>query len=66
MRAVPPAPDAAPPSLKRVVEGLRYAAGRQELMGTYLVDMAAMFFGMPMALFPALAVRFGGPAVLAG
>jgi MFS family permease len=33
-------------------------------MGTYLVDMAAMFFGMPMALFPALAERFGGLAIL--
>ena len=47
-----------------MVEGLRYARSRPELIGTYLVDMAAMFFGMPMALFPALAVRFGGSAAL--
>jgi MFS family permease len=64
MRPAPPPPGAAAPSFGRVMEGLRYAWGRQELMGTYLVDMAAMFFGMPMALFPALAERFGGPAVL--
>lgn len=59
MRAVPPPPDAERPSLRRVVEGLRYARSRPELMGTYLVDMAAMFFGMPTALFPALALQFG-------
>lgn len=64
MRAVPPAPDAEQPSLRRVVEGLRYARSRPELMGTYLVDMVAMFFGMPEALFPAIAVRYGGPGVL--
>jgi MFS family permease len=64
MRAVPPPAEAERPSLRRVVEGLRYARGRPELIGTYLVDMAAMFFGMPMALFPALAERYGGSAAL--
>ncbi|MGH2442959.1 MAG: MFS transporter [Chloroflexota bacterium] len=64
MRAVPPAAGAEKPSLNRVLEGLRYARSRQELMGTYLVDMAAMFFGMPMALFPALATHYGGASVL--
>jgi MFS family permease len=64
MRAVPPPVDAERPSLRRVVEGLRYARSRQELIGTYLVDMTAMFFGMPMALFPAIAQVFGGPQVL--
>ena len=64
MRAVPPPIDAERPSLRRVVEGLRYARSRKELIGTYLVDMTAMFFGMPMALFPAIAQEFGGPQVL--
>ena len=64
MRPVPAPPDAERPSLARVVEGLRYARSRPELMGTYLVDMAAMFFGMPLALFPALAGRYGGSAAL--
>ena len=64
MRAVPPPPDAERPSLRRVVEGLRYARSRPELMGTYLVDIVAMFFGMPTALFPALAPHYGGPGVL--
>ena len=64
MKAVPPPPDAEAPGLRAVVAGLRYAAGRQELIGTYAVDMVAMFFGMPMALFPALAQRYGGAGVL--
>ncbi|MEP7340755.1 MAG: MFS transporter [Acidobacteriota bacterium] len=51
------------PSLKSVVEGLKYAGGRQELLGTYLIDINAMFFGMPIALFPAIAESFGGASV---
>ena len=45
-------------------EGLRYAGSRQELIGTYLVDMNAMFFGMPLALFPAIAAGYGGAGAL--
>ena len=51
-------------SWRSVVEGVRYAGSRQELLGTYLVDMNAMFFGMPLALFPAISERYGGPGVL--
>ncbi len=64
MRAVPPPVDAERPSFRRVVEGLRYARSRPELIGTYVVDIVAMFFGMPMALFPAIAEGLGGPRVL--
>lgn len=64
MRAVPPPVDAARPSVRRIVEGLRYARSRSELMGTYIVDVIAMFFGMPIALFPAIASGLGGPKVL--
>src|SRR6202048_3906348 len=64
MRAVPPPVNAERPSFRRVVEGLRYARSRPELIGTYAVDMIAMFFGMPMALFPAIAQGLGGPGVL--
>ena len=64
MRAVPPPPDAPPVSLQSIAEGIRYARSRQELLGTYGVDIIAMFFGMPMALFPAIASRFGGAGVL--
>ena len=63
MQSVPPPPDADRPSLRSVVDGLRYARSRQELLGTYLIDLNAMFFGMPMALFPAIAESFGGASV---
>ena len=39
------------PTLKSVVEGVHYAWRRKEILGTYLIDMNAMFFGMPTALF---------------
>jgi MFS family permease len=64
MRAVPPSPDADRVSIAAVVAGLRYARSRQELLGSYLVDINAMFFGMPLALFPQIAATLGGPAVL--
>ena len=64
MKAVPPPVDAERPSLRRVLEGIRYARSRPELIGTYVVDIVAMTFGMPMALFPAIAQGLGGPSVL--
>jgi MFS family permease len=64
MKAVPPPVDAERPSVRRVIEGLRYARSRPELIGTYVVDIVAMTFGMPMALFPAIAQGLGGPSVL--
>src|SRR5690606_26974779 len=54
-----PAEDAAPASLQSLLEGVRYAVGRKDLMGTYLVDIAAMLFAMSTALFPALAEQYG-------
>jgi MFS family permease len=63
IRATPPPMDADRPSLRSIAEGLRYAKSRPELMGTYLIDINAMFFGMPMALFPAIATQFGGASV---
>ena len=45
-------------------QGFRYAISRQELLGTYFVDFVAMVFGMPIALFPAIALSFGGVKML--
>jgi MFS family permease len=45
-------------------QGFQYAFSRQELIGTYAVDFLAMIFGMPMALFPAIAHLHGGPQIL--
>jgi MFS family permease len=64
MRAVPPPPGAERPSLRGIVDGFRYATSRPELVGTYGVDLIAMFFGMPLALFPAFAEEFGGAGAL--
>ena len=64
IRAVPPPPEADRPSIRSVVTGLRYARSRPELLGTYLVDINAMFFGMPQALYPFLATQLGGPKAL--
>ncbi|NMM23891.1 MAG: MFS transporter [Phycicoccus sp.] len=54
-----------PPSLSGVAEGLRYAMGRKDLLGTYVIDIVAMFMAMPIVLFPALATMvFHAPAML--
>jgi MFS family permease len=42
-------------TLASVAEGIRYAAGRKDLLGTYLIDTIAMTTAMPTALFPFLA-----------
>ena len=57
--AVPSPPNAEKPSWESVKKGWRYALSRQELLGTYLIDIAAMFFAMPQALYPALALIYG-------
>ncbi|HEX9422385.1 MAG TPA: MFS transporter, partial [Pyrinomonadaceae bacterium] len=64
IRAVPaPTQIEERPTLKSVGEGLHYAWRRKEILGTYLIDMNAMFFGMPTALFPAMAAKFGAGTV---
>jgi MFS family permease len=45
MRTPPPAPDAPAPSWRSIVEGVRFAGSRQELLGTYLVEMNARSSG---------------------
>ncbi|MEU9777045.1 MFS transporter [Streptomyces sp. NPDC047968] len=51
----PPAPGAGRPSLRGIAQGARYAWSRPVLLGTYAVDLAAMFFAFPNAIFPFLA-----------
>ncbi len=52
------------PSLAGLFEGLRYALNRQDLLGTYLIDLAAMFFAMPSSLFPFWADQLHAPWAL--
>ncbi|GHH15613.1 MFS transporter [Streptomyces rubradiris] len=51
----PAAEEAAKPDLRAVAQGARYAWSRKELLGTYAVDLAAMFLAMPLAVLPFLA-----------
>lgn len=55
MSAYPHRDETTPPSLAGIAEGIRYAASRRDLLGTYLVDIAAMLLAIPVVLFPALA-----------
>jgi MFS family permease len=64
LRPIPARPDAERPSLAGIVEGIRYAASRQDLMGTYIVDIVAMLFAFPSALYPFWADQVGGPSTL--
>jgi MFS family permease len=53
------APGQRPHLLADLVEGVRFACARPELMGTYIVDIVAMAFAFPIALFPAMAAAHG-------
>ncbi|MEV6980162.1 MFS transporter [Sphaerisporangium sp. NPDC051017] len=61
---VPLTGDAAPASLRSLAEGVRYAVRRPDLMGTYLVDIAAMIFAFSNALYPFLADELHATAAL--
>ncbi len=51
------------PGLKAVIDGFRYLRTQPVLMMSFVVDLIAMVFGMPRALFPEMAdVDFGGPS----
>jgi MFS family permease len=65
MKPYPPTDASTPPSLSGILDGLRYAVGRRDLLGTYVVDIVAMLMAMPIVLFPALATEvFRTPAML--
>lgn len=50
------------PGLRSVIEGFAYLRHQPVLMMSFLVDVIAMAFGMPRALFPQMAHEsFGGP-----
>ena len=64
MRNIPPAKEAEKPSLAALFDGLKYAFARKDLLATYLIDLAAMFFAMPTALIPFWADQLGAPWAL--
>lgn len=49
--------------LRSVIDGLKYLSKHKVLLASFLVDLIAMIFGMPRALFPQMAhENFGGPS----
>jgi MFS family permease len=70
MRGIPPV--AVPGGGRRmefssIVEGFRYLKGMKVIQAAMLLDLNAMVFGMPTALFPAMGTEvFGGDAFTVG
>ena len=62
---IAPVADADRPSLRSIADGFRYVIHQPVVLGFMLVDVNAMVFGMPMALFPAIAThKYGNPALV--
>jgi MFS family permease len=61
---LPPLGSVTRPGLAAIREGLSFARRRRAILGSFVIDLNAMIFGMPTSLFPVLALNvFGtGPA----
>jgi MFS family permease len=44
------------PVLRSIASGLRFVSGERALLGSFSIDLLAMTFGMPRALFPVMAL----------
>jgi len=66
MRRLPPGEGGTRAGVASVWESLRFLRGRRALQGNFVIDLNAMVFGMPRALFPALGTGLfgGGPATV--
>jgi MFS family permease len=60
IHSMPAAEGATLPVFDAIREAFSYAISRPELIGTYVVDIVAVMFAMPIALFPALSEKWGG------
>ncbi|HEY8408404.1 MAG TPA: MFS transporter [Gaiellaceae bacterium] len=63
---MPPLDEATAPGLRAIREAFRFLVSKKAMLGFFLVDTNAMVFGMPLALFPAIADRRFGDATLVG
>jgi MFS family permease len=60
----PPVGDGQRASVASIIEGLKFLRGHPVITSVFGIDMLAMIFGMPRALFPALTARLhGGPTL---
>jgi MFS family permease len=67
MSPQPPQGATTRPGLRSIIDGFRFVRTSQPVQGAYLIDVNAMVFGLPRALFPALAATtFGGGATTVG
>ena len=57
---LPPIGVVARPGLEAIREGLRFARRRRAILGSFVIDLNAMVFGMPTSLFPVLALSVFG------
>jgi len=64
--AMPPLDEVAAPGLRAIGEAFRFLLSKKAMLGFFVVDTNAMVFGMPIALFPAIADRRFGDATLVG
>lgn len=65
--ALEPVGEVTRPGLRSVVDGLRYISGHPVVMMSFVVDIIAMAFALPRALFPEIvAERFGGSPIAFG
>ena len=61
--AIPPSTSGQRAGLRSVIDGFAYLATQKVLLASFVVDIIAMVFGMPRALFPQIATEsFGDPA----
>ncbi len=64
VRSMPSSKEAKKPSLAALLDGVKYAFSRQDLLGTYIIDLVAMTLAMPMALYPFWADQLNAPWAL--
>jgi len=56
MRPMPPPPAEREPLRRSIADGLRFVRRNRTLVGSFAIDLAAMTFGMPRALFAVLSL----------
>jgi MFS family permease len=67
MPKMPPLANSPRAGTKAVLDGLRFLKGSPNLRMTFILDLCAMLFAQPRALFPALAFKvYGGGAGVVG
>jgi MFS family permease len=56
IRPIPPLTVAMRPGLAAIREGIAFTRRRRAILGSFVIDLNAMIFGMPTSLFPVLAL----------